>query len=274
MKLFMLLTVLSTSFVLPCRAQSYPDKIQHVRPALVEILVSGKRVGTGFCVSPDGDIITATHNVGAIAVNNGAITIKYETDLRVRFEDGREASAEPVVSHSPEAPFHDISLLKVDIKTPHFLQLGMPAQLKEGNEIYTMGFPSGVPSPAAVTYRGYISALFPIIVGELDRRAIQSSTIIVQVPASKGFSGAPLLNISDDAVVGIVSDELGGINKSLNEIQQFILHAQGHAASPSADPNSISLGLINVLSGSISSGAAWAVSIEHAKPLLNGVATK
>ena len=95
-------------------------------------------------MSPDDDIITATHHVGAIAMNNAAITIKYETDLRVRFEDGREASAEPVVSQSPEAPFHDISLLKVGIKTPHFLQLGIPTQLKEGNEIYTMGFPSGV----------------------------------------------------------------------------------------------------------------------------------
>jgi len=274
MKLFILLTVLTTCFVLPCRAQNYPDKIQHVRPALVEILVSGRRIGTGFCVSPDGDIITATHNVGAIAVNNAAITVKYQTDLRVRFADGREASAEPVVSHSPEAPFHDISLLKVSIKTPYFLHLGIPAQIKEGNEIYTMGFPYGVPSPAAVTYRGYISALFPIVVGELDRRAIQSSTIIAQLPVSKGFSGAPLLNMSDDAVIGMVSDELGGINKSLNEIQQLILHAQGHATSPSADPNSISLGLINVLSAGTSNGAAWAVSIEYAKPLLDDVATK
>lgn len=274
MKPFILPVVLTISFVLPCRAQSYPDKIHHVRPALVEILVSGRRNGTGFCVSPDGDIITATHNVGAVAMNNAAITIKYETDLRVRFEDGREASAEPVVSQSPEAPFHDISLLKVGIKTPHFLQLGIPSQLKEGNEIYTMGFPSGVPSPTAVTYRGYISAIFPIVVGERNRRAIQSSTIIVQLPVSKGFSGAPLIDMSDDAVIGMISDRVGGINKSLDEIQRLILRDEGHPTSPSADPNSISVSLINVLSAGISDGSAWAVSIEYAKPLLNDVATK
>lgn len=274
MKPFTLLVVLTISWVLPCRAQSYPDKIHHVRPALVEILVSGRRNGTGFCVSPDGDIITATHNVGTIVLNNAAVTIKYETDLRVRFEDGREASAEPVESQSPEAPFHDISLLKVGIKTPHFLHLGISSQLKEGDEVYTMGFPSGVPSPAAVTYRGYISALFPIVVGERNRRAIQSSTIIVQLPVSKGFSGAPLLDMSDDAVIGMISDKFGGINKSLDEIQRLTLHGEGHPSSPSADPNSISVSLINALSAGISDGSAWAVSIEYAKPLLNDVAPK
>ncbi len=249
---------------------SYQEKIQKARPAVVEVLVSGARSGTGFCVSPDGYIITATHVVGAPAITERGIVVNYQQGLSVRFEDGRTFPVQPVENPSPEAAFHDISLLKADVKTSHFLRFGLPGSIREGDEVYTMGFPFDV--PAAVTYRGSVSARFPIPAGILNGNTIQNSTIHVQMPIAKGFSGAPLLSMSDDTVIGVITNKLGGISQKLSDVRQSIVASQnqGNVKIFGVDPNAAELELINVLDAFLSAGAGWSVSIDYAKPLLAG----
>jgi len=247
--------------------KNYEQKIEHVRGAVVEVLVSGKRFGTGFCVSTDGYFLTATHVVGAPAIVQNAVVVNYQNDLSVRLADGSTVAVTPVKDNRPDAGFRDITLLKAEAKTPKFLNLGTPNTVKAGEDVYVMGFPLDVPS--AVTYRGPVSALFPISIGTLNGRAINSSTIHVQMPIAKGFSGSPLLRISDDTVVGVITNKLGGINPNLNQVRSSIIEGQkqGSVVMLGVDPNKAMLELINVLDAYLSAGAGWAVSIEHAPPL-------
>lgn len=248
-------------------ANSYEEKIEKVRPATVEVLVAGARSGTGFCVSSDGYIVTATHVVGTPAVTERGPVVNYQSNLSVRFNDGRVVPVQPVDNPSPEAAFHDISVLKGDLKTPHFLRIGTPSSVKAGEEVYTMGFPFDVPT--AVAYRGNVSARFPMPAGTLNGRAVQNLTIHVQIPIAKGFSGGPLLRMSDDTVVGVVTNKLGGINQKLGEVRQSIVasQSQGNVTIFGVDPNATSLELINVLDAFLSAGAGWAVSIEYSIPV-------
>lgn len=254
-----------------CQSQSkltYVAKIQRLRPATVEVLVSGQRHGTGFCVSSNGQIVTATHVVGTTAVTPAGIVVNYAPDLSVRFSDGRVVDAKPVDNSSPEAAFHDITLLQTGIKTPNFLRIGNPKTVREGEDIYLMGFPFD--TPAIVTYRGNVSARFPIPVGTLNGNPVQSDTIHVQAPVAKGFSGAALLRMSDDTVIGVITNKLGGITPQLDEVRRTIqsTESQGRILMMGVDPNRTSLELINVLDTYLSAGAGWAVSINYIKPLI------
>jgi S1-C subfamily serine protease len=249
-------------------ADTYPEKIKGVRPAVVEVLVSGARSGTGFCVSSDGYIVTATHVVGVLEVKGNQVVVNYQQNLTVRFVDGRTIPVQPVDNPAPEGVFHDITVLKADTKTPQFLHLGLPGSVVEGEEVYIMGFPFDVPT--AVTYRGNVSAEFPIPAGMLNGTPVQNSTIHVQIPVAKGFSGSPLLRMSDNSVVGVITNKLGGINQKLDEVRQSIqaTQGQGRVTIMGVDPNATSLEVINVLDNFLSAGAGWAVSIDYVKPQL------
>ena len=247
---------------------NYQEKIKNTRPSVVEILVAGRRGGTGFCVTSDGTIITATHVVANVTRTDGGVDVNYFPELSVRFSDGRVVPVRQVANPSPEASFHDITVLKAETNTPQFLRIGTPRTIQDGEEVYLMGFPFDI--PAAVTYRGNVSAQFPINVGVLDGRPIQSSTIHVQAPVAKGFSGSPLLRMSDDIVVGVITNKLGGISLELDEIRQSIrrTQSQGRVLIGGVNPNATSLELINVLDNFLSAGTGWAVSIEHVRSLL------
>jgi S1-C subfamily serine protease len=248
---------------------TYADKIKIVRPAIVEVLISGVRRGTGFCISSDGRIVTATHVVGTPeATTDGGIIVKYERDLEVRFGDGHTIAVLPLPNPSPEGAFHEISVLKADEKTPHFLKLGELGSVVDGDEVYMIGFPFDV--PVAVSYRGNVSAQFPMPAGTLRGKPVQNSTIHVQMPVAKGFSGSPLLRMSDDLVVGVITNKLGGINPELNAVRQNIGASpnRGGVSISGVNPNDTFFKLINVLDNFLSAGAGWAVSTEYAKPLI------
>jgi S1-C subfamily serine protease len=268
MRIAAILCTLLMGIAMVVRADTYPEKIKRTRSAIVEVLISGERRGTGFCVSSDGYIITATHVVGTPEVEANQVVVNYQQNLSVRFADGRVISVQPVLNPTPEAAFHDITILKADVKTSQFLHVGTPGSLLDGDEVYIMGFPFDV--PVTVSYRGNVSARFPITVGTLKGTPVQSSTIHVQIPVAKGFSGSPLLRMSDDTVLGVITNKLGGINQRLDDVRQSILEGQkvGRASILGVDPNATSLELINVLDNFLSAGAGWAVSIDHVKPFL------
>ena len=84
-----------------------------------------------------------------------------------------------------------------------------------------MGFPFDAPD--VVAYKGMISAKFSLQTGALKGKAIVTDTLHIEAPIARGFSGAPLLRPSDDTVVGVVTNRLGGISPALNEVAEQIV---------------------------------------------------
>jgi len=268
------LMLLCTVPVLGGQATTYQEKIKQTRSALVEVVVSGARRGTGFCVSEDGYVVTAIHVIGNVTLTNGVLTLASLDNISVRFDDGATAAAKITPNPAPDWLLHDIAVLKVDAKTPHFLKLAKPANVTQGDEVYTIGFPFDAPGPVA--YRGNVSAVFQIPTGvSFNQNSVLNSTIHVQIPVAKGFSGSPLLRMSDDSVVGVVTNKLGGINPKLEEVRKSITASQGQGKVllMGVDPNQATLELINVLDQYLSAGAGWASSIEYVEPLVVTLST-
>lgn len=247
---------------------SFSEKIKQFRSALVEVLVSGNRTGTGFCVTADGYIVTATHVVGTVSVTSAAEVVQYSPNLSVRFSDGSTASVVPVENPLPDSAFHDVTLLKADAKTPTFLPLGSPTTVDDGDDIYVMGFPLDIPK--LVSYRGTVSSQFSIALRSPTGKTVSTSTIHVQIPVAKGFSGSPLLRMSGDAVLGVITNKLGGISPGLDAVRQKVIGSRGRGGVQimGLNPNETFLELINTLDAFLSAGAGWAASIDYITPVL------
>ncbi len=137
--------------------------------------------GTGFCVSPEGHLITAYH------------VIKNAKLIRVYLSKDSFVIAE--ILHSD--PVNDLAVLKIEDATPSFLTVAPMRSVKTGDRVFTMGFPvSSVLGQEAKYTEGVVSSL----------SGIQGSSSFLQitVPIQPGNSGSPLVNEKGE-VVGIVT---------------------------------------------------------------------
>lgn len=250
----------------PCAETTLPGKIKQLRPAVVEILVNGKRNGSGFFVTPNGLTLTAMHVVGQIVFRDQRAVPSYFPKIEIVLYDGRKVPAEPVFnSDTHSAALHDIAVLKCTLETPSFLSIGSYKEVIEGGEVYFMGFPIAVPN--AVTYRGTVSAKVQMPSIEfLPGITFRHDSIFLQSPAARGFSGSPLLTSSDDKVVGIVTTKLVGITNKLSEAREQIKQSQAAGSRVlfgGVDPLESIKELIDILDNYLNVGVGGAVSIDY-----------
>ncbi len=246
----------------------FPEKFKRLRPSIVEVQVGERRSGTGFFVSADGYVLTALHVVGKFEVQDNRFVVTFLENIQVVLNDGRKLPAQGVPNPAEDSALHDIALLKVDIKNSSFLRLGSYKDVVVGEDAYFMGFPFDAPD--VVAYRGMISAKFPFQTGALKGKAIVTDTLHVEAPIARGFSGAPLLRQSDDTVVGVVTNRLGGISPALNAVAEQIVKGRsiGTVQIAGVNPNESILETIRVLDLYLSAGAGWAASVAHIEGLL------
>ena len=145
-----------------------------------------KGFGTGFAVSPDGYLISASH------VTEGCDAV------RVIFKTGESLNATVV----REEHKLDLALLKIDAPTPSYLNVtGRTSGL--GDDIFTIGYPS--PELLGVNQKftnGTISSLS----GLQD----DSFRYQISIPIQPGNSGGPVVCEETGEVVGIVVSSLRG----------------------------------------------------------------
>jgi tetratricopeptide (TPR) repeat protein len=153
--------------------------IQKCKPAVVQIGVfdgEGKLLatGTGFFISPTGDLLTNYHViVGA-------------SRILARDYKGAIFHLKKIVAFSPK---DDVVELQFDAATPIYLNLGSATSAVEGQHITVIGNPDGLEFTVS---DGIISAF------RQDRSYIQ-----LTAPISHGSSGSPVLDDSGQ-VLGII----------------------------------------------------------------------
>ena len=118
----------------PARADTIPEIVGKTKPAVVEIVTidqkgSPNRLGTGFFISPDGQVVTNQHVVeGAASIaainNNGAMFL-----------------FERVVAQPPGV---DLAVLKFRATDVPFLTLGKSTTAVEGQKVIVIGNPTGL----------------------------------------------------------------------------------------------------------------------------------
>ncbi len=159
-----------------------------VAPSVVQIeietedAVFGGGAGTGFIISPDGQVVTNAHVV------EGAVRIK------VMLSDGTVKSAELV----QKDPTRDLAVLKIKGDNLPAARLGNSAEVEVGDEVLAIGNALGLGDTPTVT-TGIVSAL---------NRQLQLAgnrlTHLIQTDAAinPGNSGGPLVNANGE-VIGV-----------------------------------------------------------------------
>ena len=156
-----------------------------IQPAVVSIEIRsnlGGGAGTGFIISPDGNIVTNAHVV------DGA------DQIVVHLADGRELEALMIEQDRTR----DLAVLSVDAEGLPTARLGVSADLEVGDEVLAIGNALALGDTPTVT-TGIVSAL--------ERRVVTDSaelTRIIQTDAAinPGNSGGPLVNARGE-VIGV-----------------------------------------------------------------------
>ncbi len=141
---------------------------------------TGKSLGSGFIVSPDGYILTNAHVV------YGA------TEIAVRLTDQREFKA-TLIGVDKRC---DIALLKIDAKDLPVIHVGDAPELEVGEWVVAIGAPFGYSNSVS---QGIVSSKGRNLPGDIPVPFIQTD-----VPIDPGNSGGPLFNINGE-VIGINS---------------------------------------------------------------------
>ena len=137
--------------------------------------------GTGFFIGEEGIVVTALHVV------DGA------QEIKVRTADGQWFPAQILKrSHST-----DIAILGLECKSCPFLRLADMAAVRQGQRVFTLGYPvAGVLGDEVKYTDGVISSL--------SGTQGDGSLLQVTVPIQPGNSGGPLLNEKGE-VIGVVT---------------------------------------------------------------------
>jgi len=164
-------------------ATDIPALIQKAKPAVVEILTYDQqnkllKTGTGFFISPDGELLTNYH------VISGGSSIMAKTPT------GAVYFLKTVVTASEN---HDVAKLQFVATDVPYLTLGSSSSAVEGQRILVIGNPEGLEGTVS---DGIISAF------RAGRTMIQ-----ITAPVSPGSSGSPILDESGN-VIGIATQVL------------------------------------------------------------------
>ncbi|MCD6352323.1 MAG: trypsin-like peptidase domain-containing protein [Armatimonadetes bacterium] len=156
-------------------AGGLPDAIDRVDDAVVTIYAGEDRMGAGFIVSPDGNIVTNSHVVGD------------DQTVRVKLADNSEVEGRVVVRSKKR----DLAVVKVPRSNLPIVQFGSSTALRKGEEVAALGAPLGLEH--SVT-RGVVS----------NPRQEQDGKTYIQTDAAlnPGNSGGPLIN-DQGLVVGM-----------------------------------------------------------------------
>ena len=173
--------------------QHLADKVEQVIPSVVHVRHSSGWQGSGVIISStdsDGLILTARH----VIETYGTYT--------VTLNDGRQyRSNEACVSKK-----YDVGFIKINAENLPVSQIGNSADLRIGEQVFTIGSPLGYDNFNSVTL-GILSAK------ERSGPVGWGWTVMLQTDTSvyPGNSGSPLFNMQGD-IVGIV---VGGYVPSL-----------------------------------------------------------
>ncbi len=182
--------------------QTVTELVKHSTDAVVQVVVSdssGKELGlgSGFILSPDGQIVTNYH------------VIKGAHSAIVKLTNGAFFPVDGVLAEDPE---RDLAILKVPGKNLPSLTLAEAERIQVGEHVVAIGSPLGLQNTVS---DGIISA----VRDESDGKQWVQTT----APASPGNSGGPLLE-PHGQVVGVIT---WGVNLQLGQNLNFAAPSSG-----------------------------------------------
>jgi S1-C subfamily serine protease len=213
---YIAMALLSPLMVSAGDLRSLPDVIEKIKPAVVGIGTFQKTrrppanfLGTGFVIGDGLHVITNAH-VLPEKIDGEKKEIVAVFAGKANLIDMREATK---IADDRD---HDLAVLKITGRPLPVMSLGDSNRVREGEVYAFTGFPIGmVLGLNAVTHRGIISAITPVVIPQLsgqllDKRIVTRLTSpynVFQLDATAypGNSGSPLYNPDTGQVIGIIN---------------------------------------------------------------------
>lgn len=186
----------------PARAETLSELAGRAKKAVVLLTIydeggRDRSSGTGFFVSPEGQLVT----------NHHVVEDAYRATATL--DGGRVVEVEGVLVSDP---VRDLAILKVEGQGYEYLRLGTIRQVRDGDEIAVIGSPKGL---AGTLTTGIVAAVRDqgLDGGANELHTTRAWTLQITAPISPGSSGSPILT-RDGIVVGVAVGEVFG--QSLN----------------------------------------------------------
>lgn len=185
--------------------------------------------GTAFLLNKEGYFATASHVVGND--DNGlTIVFKNLTSLdNYQDTDDNAVQTVPAKIHASN-PFHDLVVLKADVKAASNIIIGGADDISVGYGISSFGYPHADHGRMVLTRQdSEIGARILISSG-----GIKAKHFVLNTQARPGQSGSPVFRKNDGLLVGVLVGSYapgGGGGISLGGVDPHTLHQTTHAVS-------------------------------------------
>jgi S1-C subfamily serine protease len=193
------------------------QRVEALTCALV-LIEAGPRVGTGFYISADGDVATASHVLGdrSFAVNaDQTIQVNIATPTTIWVTNSKGERKEfpiALLEQNADAWMADIARIKTGATPSCWLQQADDLRSHPGEHLITMGFP-GLSFQTLTLYEGIMSARLktnlPIGMAKIGDATVAvvptNEYLRVQMPISTGLSGAPIID-DENRVIAVVTN--------------------------------------------------------------------
>jgi V8-like Glu-specific endopeptidase len=252
----------------------------HSLSCALVLIVAGDRTGTGFYISPDGDIVTAAHVLGEktfVAMSSGQLIINIAAPptISISASDNAPPTIFPtlaILENNADAWSADVALLKTGKKAVCWLKIQGEEHVRIGQHVLALGFP-GLAFGSLSMYTGIVSARLRsnLPIGKtIQGQPLTSNVdfIRVQMPISPGLSGAPLVD-DENRVVGVLTSA-GAWSQDLDLLLQWERFRERQMATspnPNVDPSALVVELAEMFHDYGSPGYGDAVPMRYLKKL-------
>jgi hypothetical protein len=207
----------------------------------VVLITAGTRTGTGFYISPDGNVATAAHVLGdklVIPLPTGKVWIGILGPGQISIKSSEDKLPEQytvsqILDNNADAFAADVAILKTHRNTSCWLVVGPEETIHTGEHVLALGFP-GLSFGSLTMYSGIVSGRIKstLPMGKtIQGQAFISDVefIRAQMPLSPGFSGAPLIDDKNRAI-GVVTNA-GAWSPDLDQLIQAVASRGPQASS-------------------------------------------
>ena len=259
-----------------CSSQSLTkDRIERLKRSVVRISIEeSTSTGTGFFISKEGALLTCWHVIMP-AIIQDSVGIRFKK-IYVEMLNGKKIEfGIPLILFEKErlneqAVSYDFCVLvpSEKIDSFNFLKLGDFNIANEGDDIYTCGYPLGL--PYQFVSKGILSTKFVDTVllhkNNLPDSKVVRNAALLDLTINKGNSGGPIIRmgktIDDDEVIGITNFNINPFGKTAEQLSQELIN-RGNVVLPTGISLTESMILFSDAIIYSSNGISGCVSINH-----------